>query len=129
MKATLAGDLHAAGEARAFVGAQLTLDYLPDGVALDNVLLVVDELVTNAVQAGASAIEIDLVAAPRQLDLIVRDDAVGWPTPRSATDEDVSGRGLAIVELITDHWTVDARMPGKAVTAVWFGTGHPHRKD
>jgi two-component sensor histidine kinase len=102
---------------------------MPDGVALDNVLLVVDELVTNAVQAGASAVEVDLAAVPRRLDLVVTDDAGGWPTPRAATDEDVSGRGLAIVGLLSDRWTVAALQLGKSVTATWFGSGHPLKRD
>jgi anti-sigma regulatory factor (Ser/Thr protein kinase) len=89
-------------------------------VLIEKVVLIASELVTNAVQAGASAIEISVRVTPRRLDLVVIDDADGWPTPTSAVTDDTARRGLSIVGQLTDSWDVAARKRGKAVTARWF---------
>jgi anti-sigma regulatory factor (Ser/Thr protein kinase) len=123
MKATLTADLQAGRRARAFVATHLGKQPVPQGVQLDNVLIVVGELVANAIQAGATSVEVDVQVVPRQLDLVVTDDADGWPTPRSATEHDVNGRGLTIVGRLSDKWTVAARTVGKSVTATWFVQG------
>lgn len=124
MKATLSGDVRAPGHARAFVRDQLSGRAVPEGVLLDNVLLVVDELVTNAVTAGATSVGVNLKIDARRLEIVVTDDAAGWPTPRTASTRDVHGRGLTIVGHLTDTWKVAARRVGKSVTATWFGPGH-----
>ena len=108
MKSTLAADTSAPGQARAFVATQLESTPVPQGVLIDKVVLTASELVTNAVQAGASAIEITIRVTPRRLDLVVIDDAAGWPTPTSAAIDDTAGRGLSIVDQLTDSWDVAA---------------------
>ena len=120
MKSTLAADTSAPGQARAFVATQLETAPVPQGVLVDKVVLIASELVTNAVQAGATAIEIIVRVDPGRLDLVVVDDAGGWPTPTSAALDDVAGRGLSIVDQLTDRWDVAAKKRGKAVTASWF---------
>ena len=120
MKTILAAGIGAPAEARAYVATQLETTRLPTGVHVDTVVLIASELVTNAVQAGATAVEIDLHVTERRLDLVVIDDAGGWPTPISATPDDTAGRGLSIVEQIADTWDVDAMAHGKAITASWF---------
>jgi anti-sigma regulatory factor (Ser/Thr protein kinase) len=120
MKSTLVADISAPSQARTFVATQLEAVPVPQGVLIDKVVLTASELVTNAVQAGASAIEITVRITPRRLDLVVIDDAEGWPTPTSAAIDDTAGRGLSIVDQLTDSWDVAARKSGKAVTASWF---------
>ena len=120
MKSTLAADISAPGQARAFVATQLDSAPVPQGVLVDKVVLTASELVTNAVQAGASAIEVTVQVSPRRVDLVVIDDADGWPTPTSAAIDDTAGRGLSIVDQLTDSWDVAARKRGKAITASWF---------
>jgi anti-sigma regulatory factor (Ser/Thr protein kinase) len=120
MKSTLAADISAPGHARAFVADQLESAPVPQGVLIDKVVLTASELVTNAVQAGASAIEVTVRVSPRRLNLVVTDDAEGWPTPTSAAMDDTTGRGLSIVDQLTDSWDVTAHKRGKAVTATWF---------
>jgi anti-sigma regulatory factor (Ser/Thr protein kinase) len=120
MKTTLAAGVGAPAEARAFVATQLAKTRPPMGVHVDTVVLIVSELVTNAVQAGATSVEIDLQVTERRLDLVVIDDAAGWPTPINATPDDTAGRGLSIVEQIADTWDVNALAHGKAITASWF---------
>ena len=68
--------------------------------------LVVNELVTNSVAAGASYIELEVQVGEQRIDLTVIDDARGLPTPRESTSEDVNGRGLAIVERLAHQWSV-----------------------
>ena len=120
MKSTLAADISAPSQARVFVASQLESAPVPQGVLIDKVVLTASELVTNAVQAGASVIEVTVRVSPRRLDLVVTDDAAGWPTPTSAAMDDTAGRGLSIVDQLTDSWDVAATRSGKAVTASWF---------
>ena len=88
---------------------------------LDKVILIASELVTNSVQDGATAVEIGVHVTEQRLDLVVIDDADGWPTPTSAAANDTTRRGLSIVEHLADTWVVTAKTHGKAVTASWFG--------
>lgn len=121
MKARFTGDQRAPANARSFVAGQLDALTGPDGQPRnDDVVLIVSELVTNAVRAGAGFIDVQLKATARQLDLQVSDDAAGWPAPRTADSEDVDGRGLAIVERLADRWHTIAGDPGKTVIATWF---------
>jgi anti-sigma regulatory factor (Ser/Thr protein kinase) len=124
MKIILAADISAPGQARAFVATRLETTRLPPGLLVDKVVLTVSELVTNAVQAGAIAVEIDVQVSAGRLDLVVSDDADGWPTPTSAAVDDTAGRGLSIVERLVDTWEVAARPPGKVITASWFSQSH-----
>jgi len=120
MKTTLAADVSAPGQARAHLVALLETTRLPEGVPIDKIVLTASELVTNAVQAGATTVEIDVTVTEGRLDLVVVDDAGGWPTPTSAAPDDTAGRGLLIVEQLADTWEVVARRHGKAVTVSWF---------
>ena len=119
MKTTLEADINAPSQARAYVASQLIAESLPTGVLADKVVLIASELVTNAVQAGASSIEIDMRVDEGRLDLVVTDDADGWPTPSTASSDDTAGRGLTIVEQLADSWDVEELERGKAVTASW----------
>jgi anti-sigma regulatory factor (Ser/Thr protein kinase) len=120
MKTTLTADVNAPGQGRAYVASQLLAEPLPAGVLLDKVVLIASELVTNAVQAGATSIDLDVRTTSGRLDLIVTDDAEGWPTPTTAAAEDTAGRGLSIVEQLADAWDVTPQSRGKVVTASWF---------
>lgn len=120
MKVTIAGSPRAAGQVRAFVRSNWKRLRAPHGVTMSDVLIVADELVTNAVQVGSRAVHVDLASTSAKLDLVVTDDADGWPTPRQASDSDPNGRGLVIVEQLCDQWSVAATDAGKSVTATWF---------
>lgn len=120
MKRALRGDVLAPNEARAFVADELAKVSLPAGVQPGDPVLVVSELVTNAVKAGAKRVEVEVAVKGGRIDLIVLDDAGGWPTPRRPTDEDVNGRGLAIVERLAHSWSVTSSKQGKRVTASWL---------
>lgn len=121
MKTQLAGDLRAPGAARRFVGAPLR-DLLGRATrpAAEDVVLVVSELVTNAVRASAGVIGLSLVVEEDRVEVEISDDAAGWPTPRQADWEDPSGRGLAIVNELADRWNATELYPGKRITVTWF---------
>lgn len=113
----LAADNRAPALARAFVQRELVGLRLP----VSDVVLVASELVTNAVRAGSSTIEVILVGGPSGLELTVADDAAGVPRQRSAGPEALSGRGLGIVAELADSWRTTAARSGdrKRVTARW----------
>lgn len=121
MRVRFRADVSAPASARTFVTEQLDLVTGGTDPRRDDVALVVSELVTNSVRAGADSIEVRVETDARQIEVCVADDAPGWPTPRSAHPDDLGGRGLAIVDRLADRWTTSPGNPGKAVTAVWFG--------
>lgn len=120
MRTDLDADLSAPAAARRFVtsafGGQSVDDISPRP---DDLVLVVSELVTNAVRAGATRIGVELLVADQRVELRVDDDASGWPTPRPADEEDVGGRGLHIVEIVADEWHTTDLGQGKQVTVAW----------
>lgn len=93
-------------------------DVLPAG-ELEGVLLATSEVVTNAVEHGAPPIDLRVDAAAERVRIEVR-DASPLP-PRTRDDEpapsEVRGRGMTIVERLTDRWGVEPCADGKAV---WF---------
>jgi anti-sigma regulatory factor (Ser/Thr protein kinase) len=115
---SLPGDLQAPGAARTFVQGHLG-KATRDRDLVDTVVLVASELVTNAVRAGATDIGLSLEITPEAVELLVDDDAGGWPTPTHADDQAVGGRGLVIVERLSDRWEVLPRAASKQVKAVW----------
>ena len=88
---------------------------------LDDALLLVSELVTNSVVHGGPPIVLAVQCDGDALHVRVRDGATVAPLPRTASDDDEGGRGLTLVELLTDTWGVepvaDDHGAGKAV---WF---------
>jgi anti-sigma regulatory factor (Ser/Thr protein kinase) len=121
MRMQLPGDLRAPAAARRFVDAPLR-DLLGHqaGPAAEDIVLVVSELVTNAVRADADVIDLSLEVDEDRVELEISDDAAGWPTPRQAEWEDASGRGLAIVDELADRWHATELYPGKRITVTWF---------
>jgi signal transduction histidine kinase len=106
--------------ARAFCGGQLAT-MLPDGAVIDTVVdaaeLIMSELVTNAINAGSSGLELTLALHRDHVRLAVRDDARGRPERHAARPTDSRGRGLEIVAALSQAWGVDRTPPGKQVWA------------
>ena len=119
MRTRLAGDERAPSAARSYVARQLETSTLPEGVLVEDVVLIASELVTNAVRAGADWVDLTLRVTPRQLDLLVGDDADGRPVLVTPDDDATRGRGLGIVDHLADVWGVTPRAQGKLVTATW----------
>ncbi|MER6526881.1 SpoIIE family protein phosphatase [Streptomyces sp. NPDC001508] len=85
--------------------------------ARDNALLVISELVTNAVRFGTGPVTVRLVKAGSRLSCEVGDTGNGRPRLRRGEPLDDSGRGLHVVHRLTTRWGVRWTSTGKAVWA------------
>jgi anti-sigma regulatory factor (Ser/Thr protein kinase) len=111
----------APAQARAYVRDVLARDEPPlDDDRLDEVLLVVSELVTNAYRYGTEPDDSLLVAVlttPERVRVEVHDPRRKRPHLRNESNERARGRGLHIVDALAVRWDVDDRPFGKAVWA------------
>ncbi|MEU5976277.1 SpoIIE family protein phosphatase [Streptomyces sp. NPDC047315] len=88
------------------------------GARADDIELVADELTTNALMhtdGGASVTVRVLSGSQRRLRVEVEDLSSALPRRRDAGESGVSGRGLLLVDRLTDAWGVDSRGSGKSV--------------
>jgi anti-sigma regulatory factor (Ser/Thr protein kinase) len=106
----------APGRARVLARARLRQWRIRDGTR-DSVLLVVSELVTNAVRYAAGPITVRLIRAGRGLLCEVEDTGNGRPRLVRGGMLDDSGRGLHVVHKLTTRWGVRWTDTGKAVWA------------
>jgi anti-sigma regulatory factor (Ser/Thr protein kinase) len=89
--------------------------------ALDDAVLVANELVANAiVHAGTSA---EIVLERRGIDLVVRvcDGTTSAPQLRASTPSSVGGRGLVVLDAVATEWGVEVVDAGKEVWARFDG--------
>jgi DNA-binding NarL/FixJ family response regulator len=114
-KAQLAPELQSAGVARKFVDE--TLRRWDCGEQLDVINLLVSEVVTNAIVHAGTDVEVSVELKPDAVRIEVSDETLSMPAPRDASDEETSGRGLALVEALASAWGVETRPEGKVV---WF---------
>jgi anti-sigma regulatory factor (Ser/Thr protein kinase) len=88
---------------------------------IDDALLLVSELVTNAVEHGRPEIVLTIRPSPPGIGVSVRDSGQGRPVrPNSKpSSTETRGRGLRIVDTLSSAWGVEAAdpPPGKVV---WF---------
>lgn len=87
---------------------------------LDPVRLVVSELVGNAVRHARTPIRATLLLdGQRELRLEVEDASI-FPLQQARADvRSLNGRGLALVDRLSDRWGVDHGDHGKTVWAAW----------
>lgn len=112
--AELSRGAEAAGQGRRFVAEALTTLGVME---TDMAVLLTSELVTNGLLHGSAPIIIEVVPTEDSVRIAVIDAHPGLPAIRATAREDEHGRGLLLVEALSDRWGVDARPPGKAV---WF---------
>jgi DNA-binding NarL/FixJ family response regulator len=111
-------DTQSARAARRFV-SQILTGWDDDGGDLtDTVTLLVSELVTNAVVHAGSDVEVSVRLTPTAARIEVTDASAVSIKPRHATQDEDSGRGLALVESLARRWGVRPA-PGGGKT-VWF---------
>lgn len=87
----------------------------------DTASLLVSELVTNAIVHARTAIELEVVAGREGLRVAVHDRSPAMPSPRHYGRAATTGRGLAMVELMSDRHGADHH-PGDG-KIVWFELG------
>lgn len=111
----LTEDLDSAARARRFVEAQC--EAWGFDAIVDDALLVVSELVTNAVVHAGSQSALRLVPGGGTLRIEVADDGPAAPDPQLAGDHDEHGRGLLLVSVLSTAWGTEASPSGGKV--VW----------
>jgi anti-sigma regulatory factor (Ser/Thr protein kinase) len=110
------GDPEALTEARHMIRAAVRTWGAADRA--DEIELVADEVITNALMhtEGAAIVTLRvLTGMDRRLRVEVEDSSSALPRRREAGESGVSGRGLLLVDLLTDAWGVEARGGGKCV--------------
>ena len=108
-------DVRGPAQARAAVLAcaeQLRLD----GVC-DDVVLLVSELVTNAIRYAAPPVRLEIAAGEQDVVVAVCDGSPVKPAPRNPGEDAEGGRGMLLVDLLADDHGVRTDPPGKAVWA------------
>lgn len=88
-----------------------------DGDLVELVVLLADEVVTNAVVHGQGPIDIAVDADEKRVKVMVCDRSEDRPLFRQAARYAEDGRGLSIVEAIASRWGVSSMEVGKSV---WF---------
>jgi anti-sigma regulatory factor (Ser/Thr protein kinase) len=99
---------------RRFVTSTLEGWDAPEGLLRDAVLLV-SEMVTNAIIHGQAPIELRLRRGPDGLLIEVDDGATSVPRRLRPTPEDEHGRGLLLVAMLSDRWGTRPLREGKSV--------------
>ncbi|NHC13342.1 SpoIIE family protein phosphatase [Motilibacter deserti] len=98
--------------------------------AVDAVVLLTDELVTNAVVHAHSPLLLELSATADHVRVAVTDESPRLPAPRGQSQDSADaldavsegGRGLRLVELLASRWGVDRLPVGKRI---WFEVDLP----
>jgi len=115
-----AGDTASPSHARLFV-----VDVLTDWGRrdlIDDAVLVVSELATNAVLHGRSEFSVQLRRTNSNVRIEVVDDCANTPTPSDAGHFATSGRGLSLVDAVSQQWGFDRIDDGKSVWAEFGAT-------
>lgn len=87
----------------------------------DLTVLLTSELVTNAFLHAASHVEVRVACNSENVTVEVCDWGAGEPRILSAAPLSLGGRGMALVDTLTDDWGV--RQDDSAKT-VWFTIAH-----
>lgn len=104
------------GEVRAFTRNAL----VGFGLAVDDIVLCVSELVTNSVRHSTpheGTIRLDILVDRDKLRIECHDSGGNKPTLLTPSDADEGGRGLLLVQALTSRWGVRSKPAGKYV---WF---------
>ena len=93
---------------------------LPSSVR-DDVLLLVTELVTNAVRHSSAGpdgvVRVELRRGPEIIHMAVSDEGTGFTAEAPLERNEADGWGLALVDRIADRWAIT---PTGAGTCAWF---------
>jgi anti-sigma regulatory factor (Ser/Thr protein kinase) len=99
--------------ARRFVrGALHALSAQP---VVDDAVLLISELATNAVLHARTAFTVEVSSSPERVRICVADSSPLPPRTRSYGLESTTGRGLRLVESLSTAWGVQPLAAGKTV--------------
>jgi anti-sigma regulatory factor (Ser/Thr protein kinase) len=99
---------------------------------VENAVLLVSELVTNAVRhahGDGSPLELLVIHSRTALRIEILDPDPRPPTPRAPGALDGSGFGFVLVEAIADDWGVSQTSTGKAVWIEFRTDAGTHREE
>jgi serine/threonine-protein kinase RsbW len=93
-----------------------------DGVSgeiVENAILMTSELASNSVRHAKSrfTVEVEVDVSGDAIRIEVTDDGGGRPSKRTPGSNEVTGRGLLIIDHLADDWGTTTRA-GR--TTVWF---------
>lgn len=104
--------------ARQLAEAVLRIKWRLPGQLTEHGVLLVSELVGNAVRhTGAQRFGLRMHRGRGRFRVEVRDPSRGLPCLLPVQDLDTSGRGLWLVETLSDRWGADLQPRGKTI---WF---------
>ncbi|MCX4744633.1 ATP-binding protein [Kitasatospora sp. NBC_01287] len=95
----------------------------PDTV--DDVLLTVSELITNAHVHAHSSAQLVLLRDRRHLHVYVHDSSSALPRPKPPDAGRPDGRGLAIIDALADSWRTRPQADGKTIAACFLAPEQP----
>ena len=113
---TLPPDPSSAMAARAFAREVLSAWHESD--AAETVLLLVSELVANAVLHAGTKVEVCMLRRGHKLRVEVSDESPVLPATRNFETDATTGRGLGLVDALADSWGAEPRAEHGKV--VWF---------
>lgn len=90
--------------------------HVPDA-QVEDCQLVLDELVSSSVSAGASTVQVELQLMRSAVRIWVEDDGADVPTQRTGPDPDMTGRGLRVVAALSARWGTTHSATGR--TTLW----------
>jgi len=88
--------------------------------------LVADEVITNAVTHGGGRFRLSALATDESVTVIVSDERPTAPMVQNGEPEDLGGRGMRIVDLMSTAWGCQGIDVGKEV---WFTMTPPGPKN
>lgn len=91
---------------------------------LEAVELMVSELATNCIRHEQMSFYVTITRSGGEIRVEVTDSGSGKPTLRSPGPDDPSGRGLQIVDMLSQDWGVEPEVP--AGKTVWFSLAGDH---
>src|SRR4051794_15478253 len=114
-QAAFPAELRSAAEARRF--AQRPLSEWGSGELVENARLLVSELIVNAVIHAHTGARLCLRLDGSVLRVEVTDGSTAVPRQRPYSPTATTGRGLMILDAVSDQWGVDI---GEDAKTVWF---------
>ena len=108
-------DPRAARAARDFIGAHVSSPTMAD--IRETAVLLVSEVVTNALRHTHGPVELELWRFADRVRVEVSDETSRGPVPAGAGLLDESGRGVPLMDALSDRWGTSPRGAGKVV---WF---------
>ncbi|HEU4910485.1 MAG TPA: SpoIIE family protein phosphatase [Actinomycetes bacterium] len=116
LRLLISDDLAAIGRARPVVEGALVRWGVPG--AAETCVLLATELITNAVRHSGTTVELRVGLSGGLVAMEVHDDGPGTPQLRQPGRDDESGRGLVLLDRLSDRWGV--RRSPRGGKSVWF---------